>query len=209
MEKFYVMVNGQQQGPFTKEEIISKGFSKETYIYNKNLGGWKKISEISEFSSIAETKLKDISPKESNQNSKGKEEKNKNTDLTDKQTNVNTLESRKNSITKSLINLFKPSNFSKAHTELKENNLGPQAMLLKQAKKSGYKINNESHRDLEIQMLVLQKVNLMAALTSLARFSQAKQICKDNNLEKAANFFNFYIDLYNYYINNFNNLKET
>ena len=27
MEKYYVMVNGQQDGPFTQEEIKSKGYS--------------------------------------------------------------------------------------------------------------------------------------------------------------------------------------
>jgi|TARA_B110000483_G_C18133083_1_gene518437 hypothetical protein len=52
MEKYYIMVNNQQEGPFTKEEIISKGFSDTSYIYNKSLGGWKKISEVAGFSSF-------------------------------------------------------------------------------------------------------------------------------------------------------------
>jgi hypothetical protein len=42
MEKFYIMVNNHQEGPFTKEEIISKGFSNTSYIYNKSLGGGKR-----------------------------------------------------------------------------------------------------------------------------------------------------------------------
>ena len=44
MEKYYVMVNGKQDGPFTKQEIIDKGLSDDTYVFNKNLGSWKKIS---------------------------------------------------------------------------------------------------------------------------------------------------------------------
>lgn len=52
MEKYYIMVNGQQDGPFTQEEIKSKGYSKDSYIYNKNLGSWKKISEVIDISSV-------------------------------------------------------------------------------------------------------------------------------------------------------------
>lgn len=49
MDKFYIMVNGEQQGPFSKEEIYNKRFSKESYVYNKGLGSWKRISEVSGF----------------------------------------------------------------------------------------------------------------------------------------------------------------
>jgi len=52
MEKFYIMVNGEQQGPFTAQEIINKGFSNDSYIFNKGLGDWKKISEVAGFSSF-------------------------------------------------------------------------------------------------------------------------------------------------------------
>lgn len=52
MEKFYIMVNGEQQGPFTAKEIINKGFSNDSYIFNKGLGDWKKISEVAGFSSF-------------------------------------------------------------------------------------------------------------------------------------------------------------
>lgn len=51
MEKYYIMIDGQQDGPFTKQEIISKGFSSDSYIFNKNLGSWKKISEVFNLSS--------------------------------------------------------------------------------------------------------------------------------------------------------------
>ena len=52
MEKFYIMVNGEQQGPFTAQEIINKGFSNDSYIFNKGLGDWKKISEVAIFYSF-------------------------------------------------------------------------------------------------------------------------------------------------------------
>jgi hypothetical protein len=58
MEKYYIMVNGDQQGPFTQQEIINKGFSNDSYIYNKALGGWKKISEVAGF--ISSETEKDI-----------------------------------------------------------------------------------------------------------------------------------------------------
>lgn len=63
MEKYYIMVNGEQQGPFTNQEIINKGFSNDSYIYNKTLGGWKKISEVAGFLSSEtekDIKLKNI-----------------------------------------------------------------------------------------------------------------------------------------------------
>jgi len=63
MEKYYVMVNGDQQGPFTQQEIINKGFSNDSYIYNKELGDWKKISEVADFSSFE--KKNEIKPQTS------------------------------------------------------------------------------------------------------------------------------------------------
>ena len=107
---------------------------------------------------------------------------------------------------KSLSTIFKPSNFSKAHSVLKNNNLIPQAMLLKQAKRNGYQVNSKKQRDLEISMLKSQKVDIMAALSSITRFQQAKDICLNNELEKGALFFDFYIDLYGYYVKNYNTL---
>ena len=50
------MIDGQQDGPFTKQEIISKGFSSDSYIYNKNLGSWKKVSEVIDLSSANKEK---------------------------------------------------------------------------------------------------------------------------------------------------------
>ena len=63
MEKYYIMVNGGQQGPFTAQEIIKKGFSNDSYIYNKELGDWKNISEVAGFSSFE--KKNEIKPQTS------------------------------------------------------------------------------------------------------------------------------------------------
>lgn len=110
---------------------------------------------------------------------------------------------------KGIFSLFKASSFSKAHSELKKNNFIPQAMLLKQAKNRGYQVNSKKQRDLEISMLKSQKVDVMAALSSITRFQQAKDICLNNELEKGALFFDFYLDLYGYYVKNYNELSTT
>ena len=52
MDKYYIMVGSQQEGPYTKQEIIDKGFSKDSLVFNKSLGSWKKISEIENFAEI-------------------------------------------------------------------------------------------------------------------------------------------------------------
>jgi hypothetical protein len=205
MEKFYIMVNNQQEGPFTKEEIISKGFSDTSYIYNKSLGGWKKISEVSYFTSFNINK----NTKESGESKEIQKTQNKSRfseSSLSEQDNSSDLKVPTNLNLKGIFSLFKASNFSKAHSELKNNNLLPQARLLKQAKRNGYQVNSRHQRDLEVTMLKSQNVGILAALTSVGRFNQAKEICLNNDLEKGAEFFDFYIDLYGYYINNYNNL---
>lgn len=49
MDKYFIMVNGQQMGPFTMQEIKERGFSTESYVYSKSLGDWKKLSEVPSF----------------------------------------------------------------------------------------------------------------------------------------------------------------
>lgn len=205
MEKFYIMVNNQQEGPFTKEEIISKGFSDTLYIYNKSLGGWKKISEVSYFTSFNINE----NTKESGESKEIQKTQNKSRfseSSLSEQDNSSDLKVPTNLNLKGIFSLFKASNFSKAHSELKNNNLLPQARLLKQAKRNGYQVNSRHQRDLEVTMLKSQNVGILAALTSAGRFNQAKEICLNNDLEKGANFFHFYIDLYGYYVKNYNEL---
>jgi hypothetical protein len=205
MEKFYIMVNNQQEGPFTKKEIISKGFSDTSYIYNKSLGGWKKISEVSYFSSynIIEN-IKESG--ESDEMHKIQNESKSSESNLDGKDNSSDLKVSSNLNLKGVFSLFKASSFSKAHSELKNNNLLPQATLLKQAKRNGYQVNSRQQRDLEISMLKSQNIGILAALTSIGRFTQAKEICISNDLEKGAIFFDFYIDLYGQYIKTQNNI---
>ena len=74
-------------------------------------------------------------------------------------------------------------------------------------KDSGY-LNNwdEERRDFEIEMLVMQKVNLMAAALSLDRFKETRDICYQNGLEEAGKGFQNYVELYKYYIKNYSKL---
>ena len=82
-----------------------------------------------------------------------------------------------------------------------EKNLVPQADLLQQIKYAGYPDNwNEKRRDLEIGMLVVKKVNIMAAANSLRRFTDTRDICFKNGLEDAGKYFQNYVDFYEYYI---------
>ena len=70
------MVNGEQQGPFTAQEIINKGFSNDSYIFNKGLGDWKKISEVAGFSSFEKMEVSQtISKPSSTQKPKQREQK--------------------------------------------------------------------------------------------------------------------------------------
>ena len=62
MEKYNIMVNGIQQGPFTKQEILSKGFSKDSYVYSKFLGCWKMMSELPEFTYLQQEEEKISEP---------------------------------------------------------------------------------------------------------------------------------------------------
>ena len=50
MNKYYVMINDQQKGPYSVNEIQQMGLKNDTYVYNKILNGWKRMSEVSEFS---------------------------------------------------------------------------------------------------------------------------------------------------------------
>jgi uncharacterized membrane protein YhaH (DUF805 family) len=48
MNRFYLMINGKQEGPFTSEEIKSRNLDSSTYVLLVGTSVWKKISEISE-----------------------------------------------------------------------------------------------------------------------------------------------------------------
>ena len=106
-----------------------------------------------------------------------------------------------------IFDLLGISKISKIKAELKKKNLIPQVALLQNMKDRGYTDNwNEQRRDLEIKMLVAQKVNFMAAAVSLRRFTDTRDICYQNGLEEAGKQFQNYVDLYEYYITHYSNL---
>ena len=45
-DKYYVMINGIQEGPYTMNEIVKKGIDSESYVFNKELGDWTKIKDL-------------------------------------------------------------------------------------------------------------------------------------------------------------------
>ena len=111
-----------------------------------------------------------------------------------------------------ILDWLNPSPFSKAHSLLEKNNLVPQAMILKQGKTHGYTsfaktedptTFTDSHRDIEIKMLVVQKVNIMAAANSCSRFTKAVEICEECGLNDGVILFKQYVNLYEYYISNY------
>ena len=107
-----------------------------------------------------------------------------------------------------LFNFLSFSKFSKVQSELKKTKIGgtslePQSMLLSQARDAGYPLFQKGQKDLEIKMLVKQKVNIMAVATSLERFKKARDICIQNDMKKAGDFFQEYVKLYEYYAKNY------
>ena len=114
-----------------------------------------------------------------------------------------------------ILNWFMPSPFSKAHALLKKKNLIPQAMILNASRKQGYTTFSktedpstftDTHRDKEIMLLVIQKVNIMAALHSISRFKEAVEICNECGLIEGSVMFKQYVNLYEYYVKNYSEL---
>lgn len=40
MEKYFINIKGQQQGPFTKHQILTGNYSDDTMVYSKSIGKW-------------------------------------------------------------------------------------------------------------------------------------------------------------------------
>lgn len=111
-----------------------------------------------------------------------------------------------------ILDWFMPSPYSKAHTLLKKKNLIAQTMILNASRKQGYTTFSktedsstftDNHRDKEISMLVLQKVSIMAAASSISRFEEAVEICNECGLIDGSVMFKQYVNLYAYYIKNY------
>ncbi len=53
MKRYYVMINGQQQGPYTMSQIKEMGLDSSTYVFNNELSSqWLKLSDVPEFNNI-------------------------------------------------------------------------------------------------------------------------------------------------------------
>ncbi len=52
MEQFYIHDGNNQQGPFTVEELKTKGVTKETQVWYEGLETWKKANEINELAGL-------------------------------------------------------------------------------------------------------------------------------------------------------------
>ena len=54
--KYYITENNIKNGPFTVEELKSKGINKDSFIWHEGLDDWIKASEISSLSEIIKEK---------------------------------------------------------------------------------------------------------------------------------------------------------
>lgn len=46
--KFFAMIDGEQRGPFTLEELDAAGVRPDTYVWCKGMDGWRKASEVAD-----------------------------------------------------------------------------------------------------------------------------------------------------------------
>lgn len=48
MSKFFAMIDGEQRGPFTLEELDDAGVRPDTYVWCKGMETWRKASEVAD-----------------------------------------------------------------------------------------------------------------------------------------------------------------
>ena len=48
MEIFYTIINGQQQGPFTVDELKKKGIQKNTLVWSERMSDWQQAGDVIE-----------------------------------------------------------------------------------------------------------------------------------------------------------------
>ena len=59
-DKYYAMIDGEQKGPFTLEELPSAGVRPSTYIWTKGMSDWQKAEENAEVCRLFRNHLYDI-----------------------------------------------------------------------------------------------------------------------------------------------------
>ena len=97
-----------------------------------------------------------------------------------------------------LFDFFGKSTLQQVIDKLKENNLEPQAMLLKDGSYSSF---TEDRKIKECTMLKsMYDLKQPAANESLNRFKWARYICEEHNYSEGAEFMQNYVDIYDIYL---------
>ena len=52
MEKFFIVLNGLQQGPFTIEQLVDKGINSSTLVWTEKLDNWVEAKNIEDLKEI-------------------------------------------------------------------------------------------------------------------------------------------------------------
>ena len=66
MEKFYIVINNEQKGPFSVKEILEMDINQNTLGWNENYDNWTELKNIEEFKIKLSKKPPPI-PKENNE----------------------------------------------------------------------------------------------------------------------------------------------
>jgi hypothetical protein len=53
--KYYIVINGEQKGPFSIDELRSQGITPETLVWKEGYAGWVKAGSVPELSGIFTT----------------------------------------------------------------------------------------------------------------------------------------------------------
>ena len=97
-----------------------------------------------------------------------------------------------------LFDFFGKSTLHQVIDKLKENNLEPQAMLLKDGSYSSF---TEDRKRKECDMLKsMYDLKQPAANESLNRFKWARDICEEHSYSEGARFMQNYVDIYDIYL---------
>ncbi len=46
--KYYAIIDGEQSGPYTLEELVDKGIGPDTYVWSKGMSDWERADEVAD-----------------------------------------------------------------------------------------------------------------------------------------------------------------
>lgn len=58
--KYFAIIDGEQHGPFTLDELIAEGIRPDTYVWSKEMRDWQKAEEVAEICRAYRTHLYDV-----------------------------------------------------------------------------------------------------------------------------------------------------